>query len=157
MKWWGIGNENWGCGGLFTAAEYAQRFREYAIYFKRFGLSDDKELIGVGHTAEWNQEFLDKAGEGLPYLNHLSIHRYSRRGASTQFSDDDYQRLLDDVGAFEDEIRTAIAALQDADVRRSKVSVFSAMKLRPLGLVIENGVYGTPKPPFRTASSKMGR
>ena len=148
VKWWGIGNENWGCGGLFTASEYAQQFREYSIYFKRFGMSDDKELVGVGHTPEWNQEFLDKAGPGLPYLNHLSIHHYFRRGRTTQFSDDEYHALMRDLTPFEEEIRTAISALQKADQRRAKIAVFGTMKLRPLGLVIDEwGVWDSESTP----------
>ena len=99
VRFWGIGNENWGCGGLFTAAEYAQRFRQYAVYFKRMGMSSDTELVGVGNSAgDWNRKFLDAVGNGLPYLDHLSVHRYFRRGHSTKFSDADYNALMLDLG-----------------------------------------------------------
>lgn len=30
VKYWGVGNESWGCGGSFTAAEYATEFRRYS-------------------------------------------------------------------------------------------------------------------------------
>ncbi len=29
VKFWGVGNESWGCGGNFTPEEYASEFRRY--------------------------------------------------------------------------------------------------------------------------------
>ena len=121
VRFWGIGNENWGCGGLFTPAEYAQRFRQYAVYFKRMGMSSDTELVGVGNSAgDWNRKFLEAVGNGLPYLDHLSVHRYFRRGHSTKFSDADYNNLMLDLAAFETLIRDALAAIDEVEPRRGK-------------------------------------
>ena len=138
VKFWGIGNENWGCGGLFTAAEYAQRFRQYAVYFKRMGMSPELELVGVGHTADnWNRKFLDAVGGGLPYLNHLSVHRYFRRGHSTQFTDADYSNLMQDLTVFESLIGDCLAAIDEVEPRRSKTPVFGKMPYRKMGLILD--------------------
>ena len=32
----GVGNENWGCGGFMTAEQYAMEFRKYATYIKNY-------------------------------------------------------------------------------------------------------------------------
>ncbi len=138
IRWWGIGNENWGCGGLLKPAEYAQRFREYAIYFKRMGLSTDLELVGVGHTDDnWNQKFLEGVAAGLPYLDHLSIHRYFRRGHSTNFSDAEYTELMLDVSDFKTTIQAAIAAIDQFEPIRAKIPVFGPLKPKPIGLIID--------------------
>src|ERR1700719_329955 len=37
VRYWGIGNESWGCGGEFTAQEYAGEFRRFTTWGPRFG------------------------------------------------------------------------------------------------------------------------
>jgi alpha-L-arabinofuranosidase len=36
VRFWGVGNESWGCGGNFTAQEYAVEFRRFATWVPRF-------------------------------------------------------------------------------------------------------------------------
>ena len=139
VRLWGIGNESWGCGGLFSPSEYAQRFRQYAVYFKRMGLSSGTELVGVGSIEEgWNAKFLDAVGPGLPYLDHLSIHKYFRRGPSTTFSDGEYTDLMLDLTEFETLIRKALSAIDEVEPRRAKYHVFGDMpRNRAIDLVID--------------------
>ena len=139
VRMWGIGNENWGCGGLFSPAEYAHSFRDYAVYFKRMGLSSDVELVGVGSIEEgWNAKFLDAAGPGLPYLDYLSIHKYFRRGPSITFSDADYTSLMLDLTEFETLIRTSLAAIDEVEPRRAAYHVFGRMpRNKPIELSID--------------------
>jgi alpha-N-arabinofuranosidase len=139
VRLWGIGNENWGCGGLFSPAEYAQRFRQYALYFKRMGLSSDTELVGVGSIEEgWNAKFLDAVGPGLPYLDLLSMHKYFRHGPSITFSDAQYTSLMLDLTEFERLIRNALAAIDEVEPRRAKYPVFGKMpRNKPISLVID--------------------
>jgi alpha-N-arabinofuranosidase len=139
VRLWGIGNENWGCGGLFSPAEYAHSFREYAVYFKRMGLSSDTELVGVGSIEEgWNAKFLDAAAGGLPYLDYLSIHKYFRCGPSITFSDAEYTSLMLDLTEFETLIRTSLAAIDEVGPRRAKYPVFGKMpRNRPIELSID--------------------
>jgi alpha-N-arabinofuranosidase len=136
---WGIGNENWGCGGLFSAEEYAQRFRQYAVYFKRMGLTTDLELVGVGHIEEgWNSRFLNAVGPGLPYLDQLSIHKYFRHGPSLTFSDAEYTDLMLDLTELERLIRKALSAIDEVEPRRARYPVFGKMlRNKPIGLVID--------------------
>jgi alpha-N-arabinofuranosidase len=139
VRLWGIGNENWGCGGLFSPSEYAQRFRQYALYFKRMGLSSDTELVGVGSIEEgWNAKFLDAVGPGLPYLDLLSIHKYFRHGPSITFSDAEYIGLMLDLTEFERLIRSALVAIDEVEPRRAKYPVFGKMpRNKPISLVID--------------------
>ena len=67
VRYWGVGNENWGCGGNFTAEEYAAAYRRFATYMRM--VDSTAELIACGDNAngpqgpDWNQRFL--AGLGL--------------------------------------------------------------------------------------------
>ncbi|WP_424004736.1 alpha-N-arabinofuranosidase [Haloarcula salina] len=105
VKYWGVGNENWGCGGRFSPEAYAEQYRRYATYLRGANgmLSErDMELIACGHIeGDWNREFLDALAdcsewvEG-PYdlMEHMSVHRYYEAGGDTDFDDEDYYRLL---------------------------------------------------------------
>src|SRR2546421_6682660 len=37
VRFWGVGNESWGCGGAFTGADYAVEFRRFIEWVPRFG------------------------------------------------------------------------------------------------------------------------
>ncbi|MDR2919248.1 MAG: hypothetical protein LBV72_07785 [Tannerella sp.] len=69
VKYWGIGNENYGPWGRHcaeTAGEYADRLYRWAsaIRFQYPGL----QLLGVGHTYHWNDTVLRKNGELIDFL-----------------------------------------------------------------------------------------
>ena len=36
VRFWGVGNESWGCGGNFTAQEYAVEFRRFTTWVPRY-------------------------------------------------------------------------------------------------------------------------
>jgi len=105
VTYWGVGNENWGCGGRLSPEEYAEQYRRYATYLRSFNgtMSDaEMELISVGHISEdWNRRFLDALAEcsewvESPYelMEHMSVHRYYEAGGDTEFDDEEYYRLL---------------------------------------------------------------
>ena len=128
VRLWGIGNENWGCGGLFSPAEYAHAFRHYALYFKRMGLSSDVDLVGVGSIEEgWNEKFLD----ALAQVCHTrSISRSTSISVTGQASHSamlNYTNLMLDLSEFESLIRTALAAIDEVEPRRAKYPVFGKM------------------------------
>src|SRR4029079_6865936 len=37
VKYWGIGNENWGCGGNFDPEEYAENYRRLSTFVRAMG------------------------------------------------------------------------------------------------------------------------
>ena len=113
VKYWGIGNENWGCGGRLTAADYAKEFVRFGSFMK--GADPGVQLIACGCTsadhqnpvfAGWNHEFC----QAMPHadlLDHLSIHRYFSRGRAADFSDSEYHALFADLITLERDIQQA--------------------------------------------------
>ena len=82
VRYWGIGNESWGCGGEMTPGEYATEFRRYAAWVPQFGM--DLSFIASGpNDAEykWTRGFfegmLQKGPNALNKIWGLSLHYYS--------------------------------------------------------------------------------
>lgn len=114
VRYWGVGNENWGCGGRFDPADYALKYRTFANYLRGFnnlmGSEDTPlDLVACGHiTEQWNREFMEALGTDAHMVDHLSIHRYYKAGDATDFDDEEYYRLFAESEKLVDDIeRTA--------------------------------------------------
>lgn len=139
VRYWGVGNENWGCGGSFDPASYARAYRRFATYLRRANPSI--QLIGCGHTTpDWNLRFMEalRGPRGMRLIDALSIHYYfsGRRnpfGGDVDFTDAEYYNLLFDVQNLEYQIQQA-----------SRVMDFFAEPGQTIGLVIDE--WGTWHP-----------
>ena len=82
VKYWGVGNESWGCGGEFTPQEYAVEFRRYSTWLPTYG--DNLNLIASGPNTDdwsWTREFLTEVlrkGPGeLSRIYGMALHHYA--------------------------------------------------------------------------------
>ena len=77
VKYWGVGNELWGCGGNFRPDGAGAEFRRFASYARAFG-GTEPFLVGCGpsgNDARWTRGFMDAlAGSRLP--DGYSVHYY---------------------------------------------------------------------------------
>jgi len=124
VTYWGVGNENWGCGGRFSPEAYAEQFRHYANYLNTFDrvMGDGSmELVACGHIADdWNRRFLDylaecvEFGENTVYdlMDHLSVHRYYYAGGDTDFTEEQYYRLFARTAQIATDVDRAAEALE---------------------------------------------
>src|SRR5437764_9605665 len=61
VRYWGVGNEAWGCGGNFTPQAYATEFRRYTTWVP--GSDHDLDFIGAGPDGanwEWTRGFFEE-------------------------------------------------------------------------------------------------
>jgi len=84
VRYWGLGNEAWGCGGQFTPADYAVEFLRFLAWIPRYGV--DLQLVASGPNGgdwDWTRSFLEKVVQkGHARLNDiygLSLHHYASR------------------------------------------------------------------------------
>ena len=59
VSYFGVGNENWGCGGNFCPEDYAAEYKRYATYLRDFGESR-LFLIACGpngNSLDWTRRF----------------------------------------------------------------------------------------------------
>jgi len=80
VRFWGIGNESWGCGGNFTPEEYAAEYRRFTAWLPRFGV--DLAFIGAGPNGgdlDWSRRFFTKLQErrALGSMWGWAMHHYS--------------------------------------------------------------------------------
>lgn len=136
VRYWGIGNESWGCGGEMTPGEYATEFRRFAAWVPRYG--EDLLFIASGpNDAEFNwtrgffQGMLQKGPNALNSIWGLSLHYYSwnlsrgktrnwieGKGDAVKFEPVDWYELMKEADVLESLIGGHWQAMGEADPKR---------------------------------------
>ena len=101
LKYFGIGNESWGCGGNMRPEYYADLYRRYQTYCRNYG---DNKLFKVacGPSADdynWTDALLSSVKPW--HTDAISLHYYTiptgdwnNKGSATDFSDEEYYSTL---------------------------------------------------------------
>jgi alpha-N-arabinofuranosidase len=83
VRFWGIGNESWNCGGTLKPAEYATLYRLFTSQLPPYGQPFLVACGARGHNPDfgvpWTEGFLEAMQETLvrPRINGLSLHFYT--------------------------------------------------------------------------------
>jgi len=93
IKFWGVGNESWGCGGNMTPEFYADQYKRYTTYLHNYG-GNHLFKIASGpsdYNYHWTKVMMQDVGQRM---NGLSLHYYTiagpswgNKGPSTDFSE----------------------------------------------------------------------
>ena len=82
VKYWGVGNESWGCGGDFTPQAYAAEFRRFTTWVPDYG--QKLAFIASGPNVDdwsWTRGFLEeivrKGRSQLRNVYGLALHHYA--------------------------------------------------------------------------------
>jgi alpha-N-arabinofuranosidase len=76
VKYWGVGNENWGCGGWMKPEVYADHYRRFSVYVRKYGDTEPMMIASGpnGNDAHWTRNFMDRLDGGAP--GGISMHYY---------------------------------------------------------------------------------
>ncbi|MGG1633143.1 alpha-N-arabinofuranosidase [Paenibacillus sp. FSL K6-3182] len=118
VKYFGVGNENWGCGGNMRPEYYADLYRRYQTYVRNYG--DNKiHKIACGPNVDdygWMDVVMREA-HGM--MDAISLHYYTipgefwtQKGAATGFSEDEWYGTLKKT-FYMDELITRHSAIMD--------------------------------------------
>ncbi|HNU86828.1 MAG TPA: alpha-L-arabinofuranosidase C-terminal domain-containing protein [Ferruginibacter sp.] len=107
VKFWGIGNESWDCGGHMTAEYYVNEYKKYATFMTSYSNTEGLFRIAVGPGTEdynWTETVMSKVP--LKMIDGLSVHHYSvinwsNKGSATKFSEDEYFRTMTEAWKME--------------------------------------------------------
>jgi len=99
VKYWGVGNENWGCGGNMRPEFYADQYRRYATYCRNYGENRLRKIAGGASSSDFN--WTEVMMQEIPHhmMWGLSLHHYMTnwrdKGSATEFDEDEYFRTME--------------------------------------------------------------
>jgi len=105
VKYWGLGNENWGGGGNFTPEDYCTEFRRIATIVKSLDMELRLIACGAGcgigkDDTEWTRRFFEKWKDTVPpgkpvQFYGYAIHYYcGTAGTALEFDVNQWYELL---------------------------------------------------------------
>lgn len=96
VKYVGVGNESWGCGGNMRPEYYADLYRQFATYTRNYS-GNEIFRVASGYDGArywWTDTMMERAGR---MMEGISLHYYtvagpswSNKGPSTGFGEDLY-------------------------------------------------------------------
>ena len=128
VRFFGVGNESWGCGGNMDAEYYADEYKRYATFLHGYGdvrpfriATGPDATIGTD-LAEWTETMMRDAGR---MIDGLDMHYYTWTGGGwqgrTQATEFDEAQWLDAFATalrVDDHIRQVSAIMDRYDPRR---------------------------------------
>lgn len=97
VKYWGVGNENWGGGGNMTPEVYCDTFRRYSAIMDN--TAGNLCLVGCGPNAadyEWTHRFMENLRSSERHMRGYSVHYYCGGcGDPVNFSQNEWYKLIE--------------------------------------------------------------
>jgi alpha-L-arabinofuranosidase len=126
VKFFGIGNETWGCGGDMRPEYYADVYRQYSSYIR----GNDLQKIAVGPSStdyNWTEKMMQGLQDKKHLVQGLSLHHYTLpsgdwskpKGSSTDFGEDMYFKTLKGSIYVEELIQKHLAIMDKYDPEKS--------------------------------------
>ena len=127
VKFWGVGNESWGCGGNMTPEFYADQYRRYATFCRNYG---DNRLFKIACGANegnyaWTETLMKNVGN---QMQGLSLHYYTLpktwgdKGSATQFDEAEYFTTVQKT-LYMEELLTKHSTIMDKYDSRKRIGL----------------------------------
>lgn len=108
VKFWGIGNESWDCGGFMRVEHYVDLYRQFATAMTSYDNSEKLFRIAVGPGSpdyEWTEYVMknipSRRVEGLS-VHHYSVFDWVNKGPSYTFTDEQYFKTMKEAWGMEE-------------------------------------------------------
>ncbi len=140
VRFIGVGNESWGCGGNMRPEYYADLYRRYATYCRNY---DGNRLYKIASGAseydlKWTETLMKQVGTRM---NGLSLHYYTvtgwsgRKGDAVNFDNEDFYWTMGKCLDIENAIQQHIAIMDKYDAKKR------------IGLMVDEwGTWWEPEP-----------
>lgn len=124
VKFWGVGNESWGCGGSMRPEYYSDLYRRYSTYCRNY---DGNKLFKIASGASdydynWTETLMKQVGGRM---DGLSLHYYTvtgwdgSKGSATEFNKDDFYWTMGKCLEIEDVVKKHIAIMDKYDPKKN--------------------------------------
>ncbi len=121
VKYWGVGNESWDCGGHMTVDYYINEYKKYATFMTSYSNTEGLFRIAVGPGTEdfkWTEALMRdipmKLLDGIS-IHHYSVINWSKKSHATQFSDEEYFKTIQQAYRMEKMITGNCAVMDKYD------------------------------------------
>ena len=111
VKFWGIGNESWDCGGNMSVEHYIDLYKQYATAMTSYSNTEKLFRVAVGPGSpdyNWTEEIMRslpaRRFEGVS-IHHYSVIDWSNKGSSSEFTDEEYFKTMQQAWLMEELIR----------------------------------------------------
>jgi alpha-N-arabinofuranosidase len=99
VKFWGVGNEAWGCGGNMRPEYYADEFRKFATFMSDF---ENKKIMRIASGAsDGDYNWTETLMKNIPLdmlggvgVHHYSIIDWSHKSSATDFTEQQYFLIM---------------------------------------------------------------
>ena len=129
LKFFGVGNENWGCGGNMRPEYYADLYNRYRTFVRDYDGNKKIRKIACGANSddyEWTQEVMKACFRRISPQQHgmmdgLSLHYYTvpetwdHKGSATEFAEKDWYKTMKKTMYMEELIRRHSAIMDQYD------------------------------------------
>jgi len=123
VRFLGVGNESWGCGGSMRPEYYADLYRRYATYCRNY---NGNKLFKIASGASdydynWTEVLMKNVGHRM---HGLSLHYYTvagwsgSKGAATEFTDEDFYWTMGKCLEIEEVLKKHIAIMDKYDKQK---------------------------------------
>jgi alpha-L-arabinofuranosidase len=124
VAFFGIGNENWGCGGNMTPEYFANLYNHHATFVRTRKESMPKLIAGGG--LDGDVAWIDHLSRNIrANASAISLHYYTvpgrggnKKGAATGFGEDHWVSALKDALHMDDLIVSNVAKLDQNDPKK---------------------------------------
>lgn len=126
VKYWGLGNEAWGCGGNMKVEYYANIYRQYATFMTNWNNSDKLYRIASGASDDdyhWTEVLMKELPAGMfdaLGLHHYSVINWSKKGSATNFSEEEYFTTMKRALQMEELVTKHSAIMDKYDPQKKK-------------------------------------
>lgn len=127
LKYFGIGNENWGCGGNMRPEYYADVYRRFQTYVRNFSGNRIYRIAcgSLEDRYEWTEVLMREAGRrmhGLSYHYYTVPGGWGNKNSATKFGESDWFETMR-LGLRIDEYITRHSTIMDRYDPRKRVGM----------------------------------
>jgi alpha-N-arabinofuranosidase len=128
VKFWGVGNEAWGCGGNMKVEHYTDIYRQYATFMTDWSNTTKVFRIASGANGadyHWTEVLMRDIPRSIldgVALHHYSVIEWSNKGSATDFTESQYFATIKSA-LFMDELVTRHSTIMDRYDPEKKIAL----------------------------------
>jgi len=117
VRFWGVGNEPWGCGGNMRPEYYADVYKRYASFLSPYGATTPFRIAAGGYAdnPRWTEVLMRDAGsmiDGIDLHYYTIVNNWTVKGSATGFGEKEWFKALKEAGRA-DETLTRHSTIMD--------------------------------------------